>query len=236
MSALPFKERQVCFGMDVPEPTISDFIASAVYAHARPLCPECQILRRFCCKQQYLVYVPVSLLSGRVWSAPGNPMATPPDNDIGLCNMILVPMTVNLSVCAADRGVATGTLDIIVFFMDTLIFQETDDLCGKTTCPIAPGVISIGYTQPLPPIAPPVRRAGCNSFCALLHTHRRRRRHLPPFVTSECFAFLALLSSHAAELKCTGGCPDKCLNQTAAHQANPSTGQAVMELLQPSAG
>ncbi len=73
------------------------------------------------------------------------------------------------AACAADRGVTTGTLDIIVYFMDTLIFQETDDLCGKTSCPIAPGVISIGYTQPLPPIAPPVSHTDWSGCCAPLH-------------------------------------------------------------------
>ena len=48
---------------------------------------------------------------------------------------------------AADRGVNAGSLDILVFFADTQIYEESDDLCGKTSCPIAPGVINIHYTQ-----------------------------------------------------------------------------------------
>lgn len=55
----------------------------------------------------------------------------------------------------ATRNVAGGTLEVLVSFAGTPIFQESEDLCGKTTCPIKKGPISISYSQELPPIAPP---------------------------------------------------------------------------------
>jgi hypothetical protein len=49
--------------------------------------------------------------------------------------------------------VAAGSLAILVFFADTQIYEENDDLCGKTTCPIAPGVSA--PRRACPPARPP---------------------------------------------------------------------------------
>lgn len=55
----------------------------------------------------------------------------------------------------ADREVPSGSLDISVQFQGMDIYQESKDLCSRTTCPITKGPISIAYSQDLPPIAPP---------------------------------------------------------------------------------
>ena len=58
---------------------------------------------------------------------------------------------------SAVRDVPGGRITINVAFAGTPIYEEVDDLCSKTTCPIVQGPINIQYTQDLPPIAPPVR-------------------------------------------------------------------------------
>lgn len=61
-----------------------------------------------------------------------------------------------LSRCPAVHDVAAGQIAIDVSFAGTPIYEEVDDLCSKTTCPIKTGPLDIKYIQDLPPIAPPV--------------------------------------------------------------------------------
>lgn len=60
------------------------------------------------------------------------------------------------SICRAVHDVQSGLISINVSFEGTQIYEEVDDLCSKTTCPIKTGPINIQYIQDLPPIAPPV--------------------------------------------------------------------------------
>lgn len=55
-----------------------------------------------------------------------------------------------------DRDVEAGTITMSVAFAGVPIYEGTDDLCAKTTCPIRPGPVVIDYRQDLPPVAPPV--------------------------------------------------------------------------------
>ncbi|KAF8069539.1 npc-2 [Scenedesmus sp. PABB004] len=55
----------------------------------------------------------------------------------------------------AVHDVPHGLISINVSFADTQIYEEVDDLCSKTSCPIKTGPIDITYVQDLPPIAPP---------------------------------------------------------------------------------
>lgn len=54
------------------------------------------------------------------------------------------------------HDVPAGQIAIDVSFAGTPIYEEVDDLCSKTTCPIKTGPLDIKYIQDLPPIAPPV--------------------------------------------------------------------------------
>jgi hypothetical protein len=54
------------------------------------------------------------------------------------------------------HDVPAGQISIDVSFAGTPIYEEVDDLCSKTTCPIKTGPLDIKYIQDLPPIAPPV--------------------------------------------------------------------------------
>jgi hypothetical protein len=56
----------------------------------------------------------------------------------------------------AVHDVPAGQIAIDVSFAGTPIYEEVDDLCSKTTCPIKTGPLDIKYIQDLPPIAPPV--------------------------------------------------------------------------------
>eukprot|EP00775_Hariotina_reticulata_P010842 gene10841-biopygen12781 len=55
----------------------------------------------------------------------------------------------------AVHDVPAGLISINVTFAGTQIYEEVDDLCSKTSCPIKTGPIAITYVQDLPPIAPP---------------------------------------------------------------------------------
>eukprot|EP00877_Chromochloris_zofingiensis_P009375 jgi/Chrzof1/4691/Cz14g23010.t1 len=55
----------------------------------------------------------------------------------------------------AVHDVPSGSISIDVTFAGTQIYEEVDDLCSKTSCPIKTGPIDITYVQDLPPIAPP---------------------------------------------------------------------------------
>lgn len=55
----------------------------------------------------------------------------------------------------AVHDVQSGSISIDVAYEGTQIYEEVDDLCGKTSCPIKTGPIDITYIQDLPPIAPP---------------------------------------------------------------------------------
>lgn len=55
----------------------------------------------------------------------------------------------------AVHDVPSGLISINVSFAGTQIYEEVDDLCSKTTCPIKTGPLDITYVQDLPPIAPP---------------------------------------------------------------------------------
>lgn len=56
----------------------------------------------------------------------------------------------------AVHDVPAGRISIDVSFAGTPIYEEVDDLCSKTSCPIKTGPLDIKYIQDLPPIAPPV--------------------------------------------------------------------------------
>ncbi len=60
----------------------------------------------------------------------------------------------------AVHDVQAGTISINVTFAGTQIYEEVDDLCSKTSCPIQKGPLNIEYLQELPPIAPPVCGGG----------------------------------------------------------------------------
>jgi hypothetical protein len=62
----------------------------------------------------------------------------------------------------AVHDVPSGLISINVSFAGTQIYEEVDDLCSKTTCPIKTGPLDITYVQDLPPIAPPVSRLDSN--------------------------------------------------------------------------
>lgn len=64
----------------------------------------------------------------------------------------------------AVHDVPAGRISIDVSFAGTPIYEEVDDLCSKTSCPIKTGPLDIKYIQDLPPIAPPV------SACVVLST------------------------------------------------------------------
>jgi len=78
-------------------------------------------------------------------------------------NVALVPdppvigsqVTFNIKGSNAVREVASGRITINVAYAGTPIYEEVDDLCSKTTCPITLGPIDVAYVQDLPPIAPP---------------------------------------------------------------------------------
>jgi hypothetical protein len=55
----------------------------------------------------------------------------------------------------AVHDVPAGQISIDVSFAGTPIYEEVDDLCSKTSCPIKTGPLDIKYIQDLPPIAPP---------------------------------------------------------------------------------
>ncbi|GFR48720.1 hypothetical protein Agub_g10677 [Astrephomene gubernaculifera] len=54
-----------------------------------------------------------------------------------------------------EAQVQGGTVDMVVSLSGIPIFTQSLDLCTKTTCPVAPGPISITLVEALPPIAPP---------------------------------------------------------------------------------
>jgi hypothetical protein len=68
-----------------------------------------------------------------------------------------------LSCHHAVHDVPAGLISINVTFAGTQIYEEVDDLCSKTSCPIKTGPIAITYVQDLPPIAPPVSAAQISS-------------------------------------------------------------------------
>jgi hypothetical protein len=77
-------------------------------------------------------------------------------------NVLLVPdppaaggqVTFNIQGNAV-HDVPAGQISIDVSFAGTPIYEEVDDLCSKTSCPIKTGPLDIKYIQDLPPIAPP---------------------------------------------------------------------------------
>lgn len=74
------------------------------------------------------------------------------------CSVLIHPT--HAGTCAlppAVHDVPSGLISINVSFAGTQIYEEVDDLCSKTTCPIKTGPLDITYEQDLPPIAPPVR-------------------------------------------------------------------------------
>eukprot|EP00199_Chlamydomonas_sp_CCMP681_P003575 CAMPEP_0119115728 /NCGR_PEP_ID=MMETSP1180-20130426/51900_1 /TAXON_ID=3052 ORGANISM="Chlamydomonas cf sp, Strain CCMP681" /NCGR_SAMPLE_ID=MMETSP1180 /ASSEMBLY_ACC=CAM_ASM_000741 /LENGTH=183 /DNA_ID=CAMNT_0007104817 /DNA_START=55 /DNA_END=606 /DNA_ORIENTATION=- len=52
-------------------------------------------------------------------------------------------------------AVDSGTVDIQVSFSGVEIFATSEDLCAKTSCPVAPGEVLVTLVEALPPIAPP---------------------------------------------------------------------------------
>eukprot|EP00878_Enallax_costatus_P026168 GHUV01028053.1.p1 GENE.GHUV01028053.1~~GHUV01028053.1.p1 ORF type:complete len:141 (+),score=36.39 GHUV01028053.1:69-491(+) len=75
---------------------------------------------------------------------------------VASCSVVALDDKVLIMHCAsAVHDVQSGTISIDVSFEGTQIYEEVDDLCGKTSCPIKTGPIEIAYVQDLPPIAPP---------------------------------------------------------------------------------
>eukprot|EP00197_Chlamydomonas_leiostraca_P008008 CAMPEP_0202866060 /NCGR_PEP_ID=MMETSP1391-20130828/7155_1 /ASSEMBLY_ACC=CAM_ASM_000867 /TAXON_ID=1034604 /ORGANISM="Chlamydomonas leiostraca, Strain SAG 11-49" /LENGTH=164 /DNA_ID=CAMNT_0049545973 /DNA_START=35 /DNA_END=529 /DNA_ORIENTATION=+ len=54
-----------------------------------------------------------------------------------------------------SEGVAGGSVDIEVSFSGVQIYSQSEDLCAKTKCPVAPGPVAVTIVELLPPIAPP---------------------------------------------------------------------------------
>jgi len=67
------------------------------------------------------------------------------------------------TLCPPVHDVPAGQIAIDVSFAGTPIYEEVDDLCSKTSCPIKTGPLDIKYIQDLPPIAPPVSTAVCGA-------------------------------------------------------------------------
>lgn len=80
---------------------------------------------------------------------------------LDLCGLTLC--TVPHSPSLAVHDVPAGQIAIDVSFAGTPIYEEVDDLCSKTSCPIKTGPLDIKYIQDLPPIAPPVSAAVCGA-------------------------------------------------------------------------
>ena len=62
-------------------------------------------------------------------------------------------------IVSATTGVATskGNVEVYVKYRGVLVYQETEDLCTRTTCPVKEGELTLTTEQKLPPVAPPVR-------------------------------------------------------------------------------
>jgi hypothetical protein len=87
------------------------------------------------------------------------------------CSVLILPS--HPGTCAsppAVHDVPSGLISINVSFAGTQIYEEVDDLCSKTTCPIKTGPLDITYVQDLPPIAPPVSCLGSTSGLMLVHS------------------------------------------------------------------
>jgi hypothetical protein len=69
------------------------------------------------------------------------------------------------------HDVPSGLISINVSFAGTQIYEEVDELCSKTTCPIKTGPLDITYEQDLPPIAPPVSCLNRSSGLMLVQLH-----------------------------------------------------------------
>jgi hypothetical protein len=54
-----------------------------------------------------------------------------------------------------------GQVHIFVKYRGVPVYAETDDLCQRAACPVAPGDLELGVQQALPLAAPPVSRRGC---------------------------------------------------------------------------
>jgi hypothetical protein len=74
-----------------------------------------------------------------------------------------------ITTCAV-HDVPSGLISINVSFAGTQIYEEVDDLCSKTSCPIKTGPLDITYVQDLPPIAPPV--SSCDSSLQWMYSRR----------------------------------------------------------------
>ncbi|KAF7154011.1 hypothetical protein RHSIM_Rhsim01G0068700 [Rhododendron simsii] len=64
------------------------------------------------------------------------------------------PATFSISA-SAGKAVSGGKLVIDVSYFGFHIYSETDDICGKTSCPISSGDFIISHSQVLPGFTPP---------------------------------------------------------------------------------
>ncbi|KAL7225899.1 hypothetical protein ACSBR1_021116 [Camellia fascicularis] len=64
------------------------------------------------------------------------------------------PATFSISA-TADEAISGGKLVINVAYFGFHIYSETDELCGKTSCPISAGDFLISHSQDLPGFTPP---------------------------------------------------------------------------------
>ena len=64
-----------------------------------------------------------------------------------------------LPLCSAALDVQQGKIGMTVTYAGIPIWTQSDDLCAKTTCPIAKGPADVVYLQPMPIFTPPVSTA-----------------------------------------------------------------------------
>ncbi|KAF5937841.1 hypothetical protein HYC85_025347 [Camellia sinensis] len=65
------------------------------------------------------------------------------------------PATFSISATAGE-AISGGKLVIDVAYFGFHIYSETDELCGKTSCPISAGDFLISHSQDLPGFTPPI--------------------------------------------------------------------------------
>jgi hypothetical protein len=109
------------------------------------------------------------------------------------------------------RDVPAGQIAIDVSFAGTPIYEEVDDLCSKTSCPIKTGPLDIKYIQDLPPIAPPV-----SASCLSRLNQESKVSQGQAVVTRVCCAVPAGSHTTSSRPGMGGVAPGSCSSVTAA--------------------
>ena len=102
--------------------------------------------------------------------------------------------------------IASGTVDISISFSGVDIFSKTEDLCLKTTCPIAKGPTEITLIEALPPIAPPVRGNPCSTVVIIRPIYPLRGKHVSilAILIGQSNSFLIIAGKLWAQIDRTG--------------------------------